>query len=603
MARFQIPAQHARFLHYKRCHHNMLPNIRAALHAKIDSMLSVSNKHSKVKDIVVSQRRLSDYACFLTDRAQGSLDAFAETCDGFENVFEFAMLKISLPCNILDRALENGSNGFRNASWTSVFFSSTPVSALLWKFQTIIIFSLVVFALMGLFVVQRSNNQSMNLFSMKAVLFKTVKTRNGTDGSLLQTPSVTDLLLFRRGCPVNLTSAKLWLQGAEAVIYSTEMLRFNAVRFRNRVEEGTDWIDPATFQVYGMEDAFDPSQPSTSGKDWKLIGASASNFLQFQCGESAVRGSRNFLTSARRGGFSELDLRASWHYNLLQYGCYIPLIFAYLITIFARLCNLMPLSQTFFSICTMGPGFFILVVCVGLWIEGRDYYHANFDLFIQGILWIVLGLLASVKQKWFLSFIPILWSTIVVLSLAQSVAVCRQLHFFLQPDPFAFLCVYVFITLARHITHFISHKKIANDLQAYETEWKLITETNLVDLQSKLKTHESSFTGEVIQHSDEVCMGEDFENLDSMLSEASLESVCSDVTIAVMSPLEVKSAPVRSLDQLYAQAVLVYPLFLRKVQHIALLAGGSFAVKGEDGAASYISWREAAGRPEEERKI
>ncbi|EKX53531.1 hypothetical protein GUITHDRAFT_100517 [Guillardia theta CCMP2712] len=586
--------QHSRYLHYKSCYCDFLRSLTAAFQRKVDMFLK-SKKPIRVKDIAISTRRVSDYASDLADKAQNSFDDFIKSCDGFSRLFQFSMLKISLPCNILDRALENGSNGFRNASWTSVLFSATPVRALLWKFQTIFLFSLIVFGLLGLFVLHRHDNESMNLFSARAVLFRTVKTRNGTDAALLTKPSVSDLVLYRSGCRVNQTSTKLWLNGADAVLYSKEVLGFNAVRFRNNEEQGTEWADAVIFQIYRMEEDFDPRQPSVAKKDWTLIATSSSQFLHLQCGEDAVKGSKNFLTSLQRGSFSEVDLRATWNFNLLQYGCYIPMIFAFLITALSRICNLIRLSQAFFCCSIAGPGVSVLVVMLGQWVEGRDLFYANFDTIIQGILWIMLGCLAWFRQKWFLSFIPVLWGTVFALSGVHSVVICGRLSFYLQPDPFAFLCIYALITLARYVSKFISFKKIEKDLKAYETEWKSIVQTDISDQQEMLKRVQENVRETIVRQL--------FDEIHQTESDQNFVSSNPQVSLTILPTPNIQPSPVKSLDQLYAQAILVYPLFLRKVQHIAHIAGGYFAGRGEDGAASYISWREAAGKPEEEAKI
>eukprot|EP00960_Hanusia_phi_P007681 220174-Hanusia_phi.AAC.1 len=549
MAMMEGSDQQLRFFRYKRF---CCCAVNVTFYSMIDKTLSSCCKRLHAKQVGTSVHRLSDYTSFLSEPAQNSLNEFIRSRDHFQTLFEFAMLKISLPCDILDRALEDGSNGFRNASWTSIFFSSTPVTALLWKFQTIFIFSLIAVALSLLFVRGRFLNQDLKLFSMNAVLFKTVKTRNGTDGILLASPPVSDLVLLRRGCPINQTSAHLWLQGADAVIYSNELLGFNAVGFRTRAERGSEGIDPVTFNVFGMQGEFIPGQQSTTGKKWRLIGSSASYNLQSQCGENAVRASRDFETSSQRGSLTMLDLQPTWHDNLLVYGVYIPMIFAYLITILSRIYNIIQLSQTFISITIMGPGFVVLVASVGLLIQGRDFYYANFPQFIQGFLWVIFGSLALFGQKWFLSFIPVLWSVIFLLTPIQALAVCNELRFYLQPDPLAFLCMYLIIMLSRHLTKFVSYKKIEKDLQAYETEWNVIRQSNISDVQSKLKMLQSMFTGNVLQQ------------FVAMQVEEHDVSTHAQVNLAILSNLQVKPTLVRSLDQLYAQAVLVYPLFLRK---------------------------------------
>ena len=498
--------------------------------------------------------------------------------------------KCSWPGDALHRKLYDCKAGFASAGWASIFFSSNPITSSFakWQFRVINLFCglACMFQLLkpGGLVDEMSTN---NFVSARHFRFAVTQPRHGINNTIMS-PGIGTLSLMRDGCPLPADDTLLAVQDASAYLsvrQDAEPVSVNGFAFRTAGDEA---FDPVGFEFSACKN-ISVINPIDCDK-WSVVGSSECLFGAYSLRCFVVKNGI-FATSTARNVLHQFDLRSPlWHslhvilrllfISLGMVGSSIIGYYGYLHT-----------ARRFYAwVIFFGNGLingFPLAIGHFVQYAGTNQAWTGFyPLFGAIIFGLYLGGVCLMCEE--MLFKAGYFSVFGIVSLTMSAAsVLEGLLLYHGGDYWMFtaargawievlmlLLAWLLITFFRRGSIHQARKGIKDDVELYDSKWnKLIMTLDAENLLQKLQRLTELYGGStnmpaMVQHS-------------VLPGGAQGSSVFRQKRLPAFQPRvvpqyweNVHSVAVSSLDQLYLQAQLSWPVFNEFVIRWAANSGG-----------------------------
>ncbi|EKX32423.1 hypothetical protein GUITHDRAFT_121390 [Guillardia theta CCMP2712] len=486
-----------------------------------------------------------------------------------------------LPGNILESRLNQFYHAVKTAGTASVLFTQIPCTLATQKpwvkiflFATSIYLQVIFFGPGG-FLQQFLGN---NVFEGTSFRFSSLQTRNG---SLPADSGVASIGLLLNGCRVTGTF-KFEERGTDFFLLSSNPVSANGWFFHVKAEQPRS-LDPVRFRL-DVTSSMTPSLPSSS---WKTVSAS---HCVWDIGSSRCLPLPEmvFPTSSSPSVANEISLHIPWFNALGSIFIYIPVfVFVFLVPVFATL------GRTSLTLLSFGLAFFIpgvIEVIVGAASFSNSPLSLLYWLFL-GFSSIVFGLILNFKEAYTMTYVPIHFIFCFTGLQVQNYLVYRNNSFQLPLTASIFALVWLLFVVLRFFALRKAREEVSMDMNKYSELWQRTKEgEEASELLSRLSRMGREFN-----------MSKRARHLKKRLSTSAISTAMEHFPAVNESFRRKQPAltKVWSMDQVYAQAFLLQPLFLHKVQQLALRSRGCFLADSNE--FELVRW-EGVSREEKLRR-
>ncbi|EKX31665.1 hypothetical protein GUITHDRAFT_122152 [Guillardia theta CCMP2712] len=561
-------------------HHALYLSMKTVLRFRQSQETEVMRGNEQTERNQDRRRRSSTSSATLLPTHMSSSMGYSKSLAQEKSDISLLIYKSMYPGNILDKYLTSSGHGVSKADTTSILYSSHPLKNVLHKtlFQLLLL-------LAGIgFIILYSNNFRLNLIFTNHVLpvrharftFEGYKNMNISikDHSV----RIEDFLLVRDSCQVyNWTSS---VTVANKVFFTFPHLVYpNGFKIKlTPALMSYLKTDALTFHYLteeGVEDV------AVDRKEWKYVippSVSCKLFPSLPLCQS------DFLPRADESLL--VDLRFTWQATCIFLMAMLQSICCLGAAFFARL-GKVQLAKLLFTSAFHLVGLFEIFAALSpesLYANRRDFFIA------WGVLDVSVGLVVQFQERYMLkAFVVYCTISAFLPPLAQYYWDASKLK---ESDiglsSLVLLALVIFFVLNRKFIVYKSRWQIRGDQKMYDDCWKdLLSREETQQLLSSLKITCGRVRPQPalqLKIFDALCENSSFARTYLKRSKGTIMK---------------QDREIESLDQLYAQAILLEPMFLSKVQSWAEASDGYF--QGMEG--DLIRWRECAEEAEKASQV
>jgi hypothetical protein len=385
-----------------------------------------------------------------------------------------------------------------------------------------------------------------------------------------------------------------WLSDREQVSAMTNAQQRMMVTRQLR-ERGDQWCKGQTCERMSDEELVKACIPPhlLREEEWISVSASVCRFATswtMTCIPRPMDAS-GYEIGTGRGVISVFDLRAPWYFVTGNVYPYLILGMGFILTVVFGLCGYIKPTYVTMSLVFVLPGMLELICGFCFLYDHRNPDGTGDSVFFLmhgfGLCW--MGLMMLFAEDYLMTLPPIFWCINMVALYINNQVIVKDIPIEIPSGASFFMGVWIYFFVHRQYLLWRSNKTIESDERAYQALWDAIISKpdgpqEISNLQAAVDC-----LGEVVaagrQRSEPAALShtcscwssvKSWERLVQVNAKNEIEN---EVWPFVPGRRQLEEATVRSIDQLYMQAVIVEPIFQEKVKELAAASNGQFQAK------------------------
>jgi hypothetical protein len=383
-----------------------------------------------------------------------------------------------------------------------------------------------------------------------------------------------------------------WLSDRDQVSELTNAQQRMMV-IRELRQRGDQWCEWGTCERMQDEDLVMACIPPRllREEDWISVSASVCHFAtswQFTC---IPRPLDAYDIGTGRGVTSVFDLRAPWYYVAGNAYPYLMLGMGIICTVVFGLCGYIKHTVLALALSFVVPGLTELICGVCFLCDTNLPTGAgdSFFFLIHGFGTLLMGLMIIFAEDYLMTLPPTFWCINLLALYINNQVIVKDIPIEIPSAGSFFMGVWLLFLVHRQYLLWRSHKTIESDKRAYQALWDTIISKpdgpqEISDLQAAVDClgegvmagmQTASFGGKCSRWSSV----QPWERPVQLNAKDETHESENEVWPFIPGHRQLEEATVRSIDQLYMQAVILEPIFKDKIKTLAAGSSGQFQTK------------------------